>query len=56
MVAFKFNTRVAGPGIAPGLEDYANCLLLLLGVSDYILSRQAGPWRIVSTEPPHHEW
>jgi len=28
---------VAGPGIAPGLGDYASCNLQFLGVSDYII-------------------
>lgn len=41
---------VAGPGIAPGLGDYASCNLQFLGVSDYIIPDVIGIWRIVSTD------
>lgn len=33
---------VAGPGIAPGLEDYALVNLVLPRVSDYIISPKLG--------------
>jgi len=45
---------VAGPGIAPGLEDYALVNLELPRVSDYIiiLRRAQDVWRVVSTDSP----
>jgi len=36
--AFYLIPSVAGPGIAPGLEDYALVNLMLPRVSDYIIS------------------
>ena len=45
-------TLVAGPGVEPGLEDYALPVILVLPqVSDYIITPK-GAWRLVSTDSP----
>jgi hypothetical protein len=37
-------SSVAGPGVAPGLEDYALCNLPFLRVSDYIIQVPYDTW------------
>ena len=46
---------VAGPGIAPGLEDYALLSQVTLSVGLYHHPARQGAWRVVSTDSPFQD-